>query len=427
MAALTNNQRNRMMNQDRLQARNICATVCLSLLATSLSAGADAALAQEVLLKQITLSQAQIQRAGIQTMPAIAAGAGAGAGAAGAGEGGQHLSGTVVAPASTVAVISTAVGGIVQQVLVSSLQQVTPQTPVAILFSQPLMEAQRDYLHLAIQARLAREKLARDETLLAEGIVSRARLTETRGAAMQADLASKERYQALRAAGMSAGAIGRIAGAIGRIAGSNSLAPQLTVLAGARGILTELNVHPGQRIEAGMPIGQVSTGAAMWIELQASRQQAAQMRIGDLLQVKDCGTAKLIAISPQVSAANQSTTVRAQLPADASCAKPNHFVEASYDSAAVMPGSVAVPATAIVRNGAASYLFVRNRQGFEVIRVGVLAGAGERVQVKGLDGTLAAGSPIAVKGIVALKGSWLGLGADGPVPAAPDAAAGGVK
>lgn len=376
--------------------------------------------AQAVPPVQIPLNKPQIAQSGIQTAPAVSAGDKAGSASA-AGDGGEHLSGTVVAPPNALAIVSTAVGGIVQQVLVNTLQAVERDTPIATLFSQPLMEAQRDYLHLAIQARLARQKLARDESLLGEGIISRSRMQDTRGAALQAELAAKERYQALRAAGMSEQAIRKIAT-------SNSLSPQLTVLAGARGTLVGLDIHAGQRIDAGMPIASISTGAALWIELQASRQQAAQIRVGDLLQIKDCGAAKVIAVSPQVSASNQSTVVRAQMLGNSGCLKPNQFVEASYGGASSVPGSIGVPAEAIVRNGAESFVFVRNEQGFEVVRVDVLSGASDKVWVKAAQGNLAAGAAVAVKGIVALKGRWLGLGAEAPpAGAAPNAKAGGAK
>lgn len=404
-------QRSRMMNDPCLPARKPRPQWRLPLLAVLLVALSGGALTQTPPSTQIPLTEAQIQRAGIATLPAL------GASEAPAADGGAQLSGTVVAPPSALAIVSTAVGGIVQQVLVSTLQQVDRDTPVAVLYSQPLAETQRDYLNLSIQARLAQEKLARDEHLLGEGIISTARMQETRGAAMQAGLAAKERYQALRAAGMSERAIKAMAA-------SSRLAPQLTVTAGARGTVTALDIHAGQRIDAGMPIAQISTSAALWIELQATREQAARIRVGDLLQVKDCGAARVIAIAPQVSAANQSTVVRAQLQAPGDCLKPNQFVEASLGTARIAPDSVGVPTAAIVRNGAATYVFVRNAQGFEAVKVGVLATGADRAWVKGVQGKLTAGSPVAVKGLVALKGSWTGLGAEQPEP---DAKAGGAK
>ena len=362
---------------------------------------------------QINMSPEQILRSGIQTAPALAPGASApNAGSSDTSQNGQQLSGTVVAPANAVAVVSTVVSGVVQQVLASTLQKVLPGTPVATLFSQQLMEAQRDYLHLAIQARLAQEKRDRDENLLREGIVALSRVQDTRGAAIQAELAAKERFQALRAAGMSAAAIATMTR-------TNSLSPQLTLVAGATGTLVELDIHAGQRIEAGMPVAKISTDAALWIELQASRQQAAQIRIGDLFQLKDCGSARVIAISPVVNAANQSTLVRAQSLQNDGCLKVNQFIQASHVGTG--PGSgtggVGVPAAAVIRNGAESFVFVRNPKGFEAVKVQVAPGAAQQAWVSG---RLTAGSAVAVKGIIALKGSWLGLGTEAPAaPATP--------
>jgi cobalt-zinc-cadmium efflux system membrane fusion protein len=399
----------------------------VALAASLLVALGTPALAQATPANQINLSKEQIQRSGIQTQPALAATSAAATSTATQApapgpDSGQRLSGTVVAPANAVAIVSTAVSGIVQEVHVSTLQQVRSDTPVATLFSQQLMEGQREYLHRAIQARLAQEKLARDENLLKEGIISLARMQEPRGAAVQAELAAKERYQSLRAAGMTERAIGKLVA-------SNNLSPQLIVTSGARGTVIELDIHAGQRIDAGMPIARISTGAGLWIDFQASRQQAAQIRLGDFLQLKECGTAKVIAISPHVNAANQSTVVRATPLMSDGCLKPNQFVEASHGGGSIPPGSVGVPAAAIVRNGPDSFVFVRNEQGFEAVKVSVSPGGTDKVWVTG---KLAAGSPVAVKGIVALKGSWLGLGV-GPgaeVPATvvkPDGKAGGAK
>lgn len=401
-------------------ARTIRPRTRLVVLAALLAGLAGPAVAQALPPAQITMSSAQVERSGIQTGLAVSADDAAGKTPA-AGEEGQHLSGTVVAPPTALAIVSTAVGGIVQQVLVSTLQTVERDTPVATLFSQPLLEAQRDYLHLAIQARMARDKLLRDEKLFDQGIIPRSRLQESRGAAMQADLAAGERRQALRAAGMSDGAIRKLAA-------SNSLSPQLTIVAGARGTVMALDIHAGQRIDAGMPLASISTGAALWIELQASRQQAAQIRVGDLVQVKDCGPARVIAVAPQVNAANQSTVIRAQLLANPACVKPNQFVEASYGGASVAPGSIGVPATAIVRNGNDAFVFVRNAQGFEAVRVSVLSGGADRVWVRPPQGKLSAGTAVATRGIVALKGSWLGLGAEEPAASpTPEAKPAGAK
>jgi multidrug efflux pump subunit AcrA (membrane-fusion protein) len=387
----------------------------------ALAAMAFAPLAQAQAGSQISLSAQQIERSGIRTEAALAQGGAAAVADVAAGEQGLHLSGTAVAPTSAVALVSTAVSGVIQSIHVNSLQQVKAGTPVATLFSQQLMEMQREYLQLAIQARLSQQKVARDQQLFNEGIIAQTRVQDSRGSALQASLAANERYQALRGAGMSVAALNKLLS-------SNTLSPMLTVNAGVAGTLLELNLNPGQRIEAGMPIARVSKDGALWIEFQASQQQAQVVRIGDALQLKGCGLAKVIAISPQINGANQSTLIRAQQAGNDGCLKLNQFVEANHVGSRIAAGSVGVPAAALVKSGADSYVFVKNAKGFVAVKVkpAMNPAVGGKVWVQSQGpSSLKAGSPVATAGIVALKGAWIGLGAEAAPELAP--AAGGGK
>ncbi|HWZ48240.1 MAG TPA: efflux RND transporter periplasmic adaptor subunit, partial [Herbaspirillum sp.] len=370
-----------------------------AIIAGSTVAPAPAHAAEQAQL--IRISNTQWQQSGIQTALALAEIApapvtGLTRGSSSGNDNDQYLSGTVVAPTSAVAMVSSVVGGVVQHIEVSSLQQVRAGSAVATLFSQPWVEMQRTYLQQAIQARLADEKLMRDESLFKDGIIARSRLEETRGNAMQADVAAKEQYQALRAAGLGDAAIHRLVA-------TQALSPYLTVSADAAGTVLELPINVGQRIEAGMPIAKIGREQALWIDLQASREQAAQMHIGDLLQIKDCNSARVIAISPQINGLNQSTLIRAQQVAADSCLKLNQFVQARLIGRTVVAGSVAVPTAALVRNGADSFVFVKRAQGFEAVQVTAVAAGGDMVWINGKSkGKLAVGSPVAIRGITAL-------------------------
>jgi cobalt-zinc-cadmium efflux system membrane fusion protein len=409
------------MSNNRLQypachdgiRRKIAALAVLAVCAAS-------AQAQNGVGSQISLSAQQIERSGISTEAASAA-AGAAKGAVD-GDHGLHLSGTAIAPTSAITLVSTAVSGVIQSIHVNSLQQVKAATPVATLFSQPLMEMQREYLQLAIQSQLAQQKLERDNKLFAEGIIAQTRVQDSRGSALQASLAAKERYQSLRGAGMSAGELKKLLS-------SNTLVPMLTVNAGVNGTVLELNLNPGQRIEAGMPIARISKDGALWIEFQASHAQAQEIRIGDMLQLKGCGSAKVIAISPQINASNQSTLIRAQQVANDGCVKLNQFVEANHVGSRIAAGSIGVPSAALVKSGADSYVFVRNAQGFAAVKVKTMdpmnSAVGGKVWVRSADASLKAGSAVATAGIVALKGAWIGLGPEAAPEVKP--AAGGVK
>jgi cobalt-zinc-cadmium efflux system membrane fusion protein len=420
----------RSPNRGPQRSRALRAPLLILLLAGVLTRALAAPAAPE----QLRVNAAQVARAGIATAPALSALPAAGTEAAG---NDQYLAGTVVAPGTALALASSALGGVVQQVHVASLQRVAAGAPLLTLFSQPWLELQREYLQLAAQARLAGAKLARDEALFGDGIIAAARLEESRSAAQLAGLAADERRQALRAAGLDAAAIGALRA-------GRPLSPMLTVRAQYAGTVLELPVSPGQRIEAGAELARIGRDGPLWVELQASRQQLALIRLGDLLQAKGCGKLRVIAISPVVNGANQSALVRAEQTERDACLKINAYVEArllrgaagvasggggatgvagasGVAGTAPPAGAVALPAAALVRRGADTFVFVKRGAGFAVVPVRATAAGADMVWAQG---ALAAGEPVAVRGIVALKGIWAGLGAEAGVepatkPAAP--------
>lgn len=345
--------------------------------------------------EQLRISDTEIASAGIAAVPALATLA-----AAAPNSNDQYLAGTVVAPATAVTLVSSQLGGVVQEIHVATLQQVRPGTPLLVMFSQPWMALQRDYLQLASHARLAGDKLVRDESLFSDGIIARSRLEESRAAAQLASLAAAERYQALRRAGLSAAAIKSLSL-------SRNLSPSLTVRAQYAGTVFELPVSAGQQVDAGMTLAKVGRDGPLWVELQASRQQLPMLKIGDVLQVAGCSKLKVIAISPLLNGANQSAQVRAQQLDHDACLKINAFVEARLLRSNQQSGSVAVPEAALVQRGSDQFVFLRNRLGFAVVPVQARAAGGGMVWISG---PVAVGDAVATKGIVALKGVWAGLG-----------------
>lgn len=368
--------------------------------------------------QQIRISAAERSRSGISTVAAVAASAEA------AGHGGANdlaLAGTVVAPPALLAVASAPYGGVVQQLHASSLQVVRQGAALLTLYSQQWLEVQRDYLQAATQASLAEARAQRDSSLHADGIIAAARLEESRSAAMLARLAADERAQALRAGGWDSHAISALLR-------SRALTPELVLRAPRAGTLLELAAEPGARIEAGMPLARISRTGPLWIELQASRVQAERLRVGDMLLVQGCGSARIIAVGTAVSAANQSVPVRAEQQGSSDCLKLNAYVEArmapSAKAGAAAPAGVLVPAAALVRRGAETFVFVQNAAGFMATPVQAVQAGGDMVR---LTGKVAAGDAVAVKGLVVLKGSWTGLGNEAAAAGAAPAASAGAK
>lgn len=329
------------------------------------------------------------------------------------GSDGLVLQGTVVLPAQQSEVVGMPVAGVVQAVLVAPMQTVRAGQPVARIMSPQLVEWQREWLLAEAQARLAHSKSQRDEQMFADGIVSEHRRNESRAQYEMAALAARERRQALRLAGLSEAALAQATSTSG-------LSPQLTLVAPVGGMVLEISVTPGQRLEAGSPVAMVGRSGRLAIELQASSLQARQLRVGDSLAVEGCKLpARISAISSQVSAQTQSVQLRAELTGREDCLRINQFVQVHWQGAAGRTGDTAtfsVPSAAVVQHGGQTYVFVRQPQGFRAVAVKTGMGGDRETPV--LSG-LKAGDEVAVKGVVAIKGAWLGLGPEAATAPAP--------
>lgn len=327
----------------------------------------------------IAWSASQIQLAGVQTHIV-------GAGSNGAARDAVTFQGTVILPPQATMVVSAPLAGVVQDIGVGVGQSVRAGQTVARLMSSQLLEWQRDTRQAQSNAKLAQAKLQRDEQLAAEGLIAQVRLQETRNQHEIAQSIAAERRQAMQLAG--------------GVAESNQ--PLLALNAAVAGTVMEVLATPGQRVEMGMPVLRIARAGLLAVELQATLAQARTLRVGDSITLEGCRTpARLAAIAPSVNANNQSVVLRADFQSTEPCLRINQFVQASVKSSANTANTVNtvntvhVPASATVQRDGKAYAFVRKPQGFAPVAV-------EDVR---------AGDAIAVQGIAALKGAWMGLGA----------------
>jgi len=241
--------------------------------------------------------------------------------------------------------------------------------------------------------------------MFADGIVSEHRRNESRAQYEMASVAARERRQALRLAGVGEATLAQASKTAG-------LSPQLTLVAPVAGTVLEQMATPGQRLEAGSLVAHIARAGSLAIELQASREQAQALRVGDTLQVDGCkAPARITALSPQLSSATQGVQLRAELTGREDCLRINQFVQLRWQgsAAASAAGVLSVPAAAVVQQGGRHYVFVRQPQGFRAAVVTTGPGGGSDVVITS---GLKAGDEVAVKGVAAIKGAWLGLGAE---------------
>jgi biotin carboxyl carrier protein len=313
---------------------------------------------------------------------------------------GLRLSGQVTTPGDSTEVTLSTVAGQVEAVLVQVGESVRANQPLARVFSAELAAMQREYLHARAEEEVASSRLERDESLLAEGIISESRAREARAAQEMALATLQEQRRMLQLAGYSSTDIDALT--------PQSLSSSVTIRARMAAVVLNQGVTVGQRVEPGTELFRLAQGGRLWLDLHASAQQAGGVSVGDTVSVAGCPKpGRIIAVGAQLNTSSQTASVRAELPDSTSCLRVNQFVEADVRQASVPAGSVGVPSAAIVRNGDRDFVFVQERAGFRPVTVRVARAEGNRAWVQG---AVPPGAKVASRGLVALKGAWLGLG-----------------
>ena len=332
----------------------------------------------------------QIQALGIQTLPL------------------QSLSSAlkatfpaqVVVPATADQVVSSPVAGLVVQLLVRENQAVRPGTPLVRITSPELGQLQLQLLQTTARARLARQAAQREQQLFDEGIIAQRRVQESQAALMEADAALNQAKAALRLSGMAAAAIDSIAA-------SGKAQDGIALTAMQAGIVTEVSVKPGQRIDAATALLHVARIDSLWLDIQLPVSESMSWPAGTKVKVQNREvTARVQSVSPMVSPGSQTVMLRASIDGKSGAAnglRAGEFVSVELPVTATQ-GQQDVPLAAIAHDGDQAYVFVRSADGFEARPVKVMASAAQRVRVQG---AFKAGEQIAVSGVVALKGAWL--------------------
>lgn len=339
--------------------------------------GVCAALARAA---DIDLSAAQAERLGVLTQP-LSALRETGAG--------LELPAQVVVPPGQLAVLAAPLPALVTRVHVAYGEQVRAGQILAELQGPALLEAQSAYAQAQSQAALASENRLRDENLLADGIIAQSRLSASRSVERQAMALAAEKRRALQLAGVNQAGVA-------------------VLRAPFAGVVLEASVAPGAQVDALTPLFKLGQVAPLWLEIQASPEQAAMVAVGAQVKVDGCATlARVTLVAPAVRASSQSVLVRAELAQVAGCVKPFAFVRAQVLPPALVAGQWQVPLAALTRHQEQVWLFVVRAGGFRSVPVRVLAESRGFARVAT---DLPPTARIVTRGVAALKGSWLGLG-----------------
>ncbi|MCL1825252.1 MAG: efflux RND transporter periplasmic adaptor subunit [Betaproteobacteria bacterium] len=323
------------------------------------------------------------------------------------------LPGTVVLPLDAQEIISVPAAGMVQAILTPPSHPVRAGQLLLRLYSPQLLQWQREFIQAVAQEKLAAEKLKRDMALFADGIIAETRLQEARSNATQSRALTSETAQMLHLAGMNEKAIKTLRD-------TQKLSASLEVTARTDGVVLEYGVVPGQQVDAGATLAKLAQGGRLWVELNASKQQAAQARPGNRIRFASCADeAHVIAVSPQINADSQTVLIRGELKQPSSCLAVNQYVEATLYVERSADNSWAVPSASIVHHEGAHWIFVRTAQGFTALPVELISSADGFADIRSVmpAPALAPKTSIAVSSTAALKGALMGIGMEEDVSA----------
>jgi RND family efflux transporter MFP subunit len=315
---------------------------------------------------------------------------------------GNALPAQVVIPNQQMRVISAPLPGMVESLEVAVNQAVKKGQVLARIQSPGLAELQRDFLQAELQSQLAKNSLSRDEKLFKDGIVAESRYLATRSGALTSAAAASEKRQALRLAGLGEAAIQKLQS--GQAIGS-----ALDVASPIDGVVMEQMIAPGQRVEAAAPLFKVARLSPLWLEIQAPLAQASTLQAGASVRVSSAqASGKVISIGRAVAEANQTVMVRAEITDGAVNLRPGQYVEAVLG---MVTGTKqwSVANGALMRDGGQTFVFIQTPSGYRLQAVQVAA---QTAALATIVGDFKGGEQVVVKGTVALKAAWQGLGGE---------------
>lgn len=308
----------------------------------------------------------------------------------------------IVVPVSQVRVVSAPQSGLLDQLYVAAGQDVKKGQVIAHVSSPEILGLQKDYLFALTQKKLATKSLARDAELFKDGIIPQRRYLETESTHAEASASFEQSKQALRLAGMGEAAINKISPSAGMNSGISLTAP-------IEGQVLEQLVTTGQRVDMATPLYRIAKLNPLWLEIHAPLEGLPFVKIGMPVQIpKLQASGKLIAVIRNVNKADQTLHLRAEITQGTDKLSPGQMVEAEI-SLGAQAQHFSVPKSALARQGTEALVFVQTKKGFRPVTVKVISEQGDEAVV---DAAFKGDEKIAVSGISAIKGTWLGLGGE---------------
>ncbi len=314
----------------------------------------------------------------------------------------SHLPAHVVVPNAQQRFVAAPIGGLVTELRAGVGDTVKQGQPLALVVSAELLSLQREIAQAAAERERAQRALARDEQLLAEGLVAESRVEASRASDRQAQAALAEKRALLSLSGIRPRSSG-----------------EFELLAPISGVVLSQDVRPGQRVDAATPLMQIAQLDPLALQIYVPITAAPRLESGAAVRVPAAGASgRVVAVGRAVGDA-QTISVRALLDSGLGALGPGQHVEAEIDARPAPGGerNWVVPSAALVRLGSAGTqpaVFVRRGERYVAVAVLPIGESGRDLVVQA---ALSEGEEVVATGASQLKAALAAA------PAAPSAAA----
>ncbi len=306
----------------------------------------------------------------------------------------------VVIPPTQEYIVSASQAGLITKLNAAIGDKVKKEEVLAQLNSPDLLTLQREYLKAGSVLQLASNTYQRDKKLMEDGVIADRRWQETRNQYQSFASEANEHRQLLEIAGMSANDIDRLDK-------THRLNSQLNVHSPISGVVMERMAIAGNRIDMLAPLYRIANLDELWLEINIPHERIGSIKVGDEVQIENTGiTAKITLLGQSVNPENQTVLARATIKGKQSDVRAGQTINTQIIQASEST-AFKIPNAAIAQNEGKSFIFIRNPNGFKVSPITVIGKQGEESIISG---DFTGGEDIAIKGAVALKANWLGLG-----------------
>lgn len=312
----------------------------------------------------------------------------------------------VVIPPEHEYIVSASQAGLITKLNAALGDTVKKGQILAQLNSPDFLSMQRLYLKAVSEMLLSSLSYQRDQKLAAEGVIAERRWQETNSLHTTYVSEVNEHKQLLEIAGMTSEEINRLTK-------TRQLSSQLSVHAPISGVVMDRMAVAGERMDILAPLYRIANLDELWLEINIPHEHIGQIKIGDQVHIENSPIDAVITLLGQsVNPENQTLLARATIKDSKDIIKQHASVRAgqSINTQIIQASDNAVfrvPNTAIAQNDGLAYIFIRTQNGFTVSPITVIGKQGDESIISG---NLIGDENIAIKGAVALKANWLGLG-----------------